>query len=66
MAKKKKDEEKFQLTLKGLMYTIVGDKYERAIDDIELYMRRAGYNAIVLDDGFHFTEVVRTDEAVKK
>ena len=62
MAKKKKNDEKFMLTFKGLMYVIVGDKYERALDDIELNMRRLGCNAIVLDDGFHFADVERCED----
>ena len=57
--RKNKDEERYSLTFRGLMYGIVGDGFERAIDEIELYMRRAGYNAIVLDNGFHFTNVDR-------
>ena len=56
-----KDDEVYTLTFKGLIYNIVGDNYERVVDDIELFMRRAGYNAIVLDKGFHFTEVERCE-----
>lgn len=61
MVKKKKEEETYRVTFRGLL----NDDY--LYDRIELYMRRIGVNAIVLDVGFNglnFAEVEKHEEDV--
>ena len=58
---KKKEEERYQLTLKGVITssTMDLDQAETAVMQLELYMLRNNFNAIVLDGpgNFIFTEV---------
>jgi hypothetical protein len=53
--------EKYRITLKGLISVVVDDRtLTRIMDEIELYMRRHDYNAVVFHDGmFTFEKVVR-------
>ena len=56
----KKDQEKYQITLKGLISTCPGiDEFQvRTIwDTIELYSRRYDVKAVLLRDGGHFIDV---------
>lgn len=57
----KKDEETYSLTFKGLLHTKFTESVAQdLIDHLELYMRRNGYNAIILHDeygGFLFSQV---------
>ncbi len=49
----KKHKEKYQLTFKGLLYTLVGKSEQEMLDSIELFLRKRKHNAIILtDDGF--------------
>ena len=54
--KRTKKEETFSLTFKGLISQEVED-YDKLHDLIELYMRRQGYNAILLEDGLVFRKI---------
>lgn len=54
--KKKIPEEKYSVTLKGLISTVTNHS-EEIYDAIELYGFRNGVNAVVLKDGGIFTEV---------
>jgi len=56
MKKNNKKEETFSLTFKGLISQEVED-YDKLHDLIELYMRRQGYNAILLEDGLVFRKI---------
>lgn len=56
MKKNNKKEETFSLTFKGLISQEVVD-YDKLHDLIELYMRRHGYNAILLEDGLVFRKI---------
>jgi hypothetical protein len=53
--------EKYRITLKGLISGVVDDRtLTRIMDEIELYMRRHDFNAIVFHDGeFTFEKVQR-------
>jgi len=52
-------EETYQLTPKGLLYANHGEAHGSYIEDgLKKYMKKAEYNAIVLEDGeFHFVTV---------
>ena len=63
-----KREPKYEVTFKGLIYSLVGeDDAFRVIDGIELHLHRANKNAIVLDGNeFKMVEVVRDEPKQKK
>jgi hypothetical protein len=57
---KKKAEERYLLTPKGLLGLHVGlDKVDNVMDNVELFLRRNNFNAIILDEvqGFIFAKV---------
>lgn len=54
--KRTKKEETFSLTFKGLISQEVVN-YDGLHDLIELYMRRHGYNAILLEDCLVFRKI---------
>ena len=55
------EEAKYRLTVKGLFEAIIPGK-GNTLDQIELYLRRNEYNAIILsDEGFVFASVELED-----
>ena len=76
MKKKKIKEERYSITPKGLMHyalgrefdmTIGDDQLSNVMNDIELYLRRNNYNAIILDDNeFIFATVEKKNEKKNK
>jgi hypothetical protein len=58
--KMKKDQENYQITLKGLISTCPGlDEFQVKYiwDTIELYSRRHDVNAVLLRDGGRFVDI---------
>ena len=69
MGRKKKDDERYVITLKGLIESVLRDGVvaQDVVDAIELYLRRNhsddGYPAIILEGkSFHFTTVEKVDD----
>ena len=65
MKSKNADKNKaYELTLKGVLCTCIDDPaLTQVLMNIELYMRRRGYNGIVLEDtGFEFVKLEKREE----
>ena len=66
----KKVEEKYEMTFKGWCssFNCSAFRANEFINNLELYMRRRGHNAIVMnkEGGFTFENVIRCDYERKK
>lgn len=66
MVKKAKavKDESYQLTFKGFLWAYLGEKHaDDILTRLELFMRRANYNAIILDGtDFVWEHVEKVDE----
>jgi hypothetical protein len=59
MGRTKMSDEEYTITLKGILVGVIPESMvDDALDKVELYMRRHGFNAIVFDDGVFCFEKV--------
>lgn len=59
----KKAEERYALTVLGLLKPIVGEeKGRQACDALELYMRRNNLGIAIVDNALRFVELVRQED----